>query len=95
MVIGEFGALLVRVTLPLAVPVDVGANATVNVELLPELIVSGTASPLILKALGETVTCVIVRFAVPELLRVIVCDALVPVVTLPKLTLEGVEESCP
>ncbi len=94
MVIGELVALLVRVALPLTDPVDIGANATVNVELLPGLIVSGTVSPLILKVLGETVACVIVTLAVPELVRAIVCDALLPVGTLLKLTLEGVAESC-
>lgn len=94
MLVGEPGALLVSVTLPLAAPFDVGANSTLNVELFPEFIVSGTVRPLMVKAPVDMVACVIVRVAVPGLLRVTLKVELLPVVTSPKPTLDGVEVSC-
>lgn len=94
MFIGEVGALLVSVTLPLAAPVVVGANSTLNVEVLPEFIVSGTVRPLIVNAPVEMVACVMVRLAVPGLLRVTLRLELLPVVTFPKLTVDGVAVSC-
>lgn len=94
MLIGEFGALLVSVTLPLAAPADVGANSTLNVALLPALMVSGTVRPLMLNVPDEMVACVIVRLAVPGLLRVTLNVELLSVVTVPKLTVEGVALSC-
>lgn len=91
---GEFGALLVSVTVPLAAPADAGANSTLNGAVLPALIVSGSVRPLMLKAPGEIVACVIVRLAVPGLLRVILKVELLAVDTSPKLTVEGVAVSC-
>src|SRR5487761_195196 len=92
--IGEFGALLVSATLPVTLPTDAGANAASKVALLPGAIVSGTVSPLMLNPAPETAACVIVRLAVPGLLSRIVCVLVLPVATLPKLTLEGVAEIC-
>lgn len=94
MVIGEPGALLVRVMLALAAPVAVGAKVTAKLELLPALMVSGTVRPLIVKAPDEIVAWVIVRLAVPEFVKLIVSEALLPVFTLPKVTLDGVAVSC-
>ena len=45
---GEFGALLVMVTLPANVPAVVGANNTLKVALAPAAIVAGVLSPLTL-----------------------------------------------
>jgi hypothetical protein len=94
-VIGEFGALLVSIKVPLTEPAAVGANPTVKLELVPAPIVSGTVRPLMVKNEGETTAAVMVMLALPELFRVTVCEVLLPVVTLPKVTVEGEEESCP
>lgn len=93
---GEFGALLASDKLPLSDPAEVGAKTTVKVELAPGLIVSGMLSPLVLKLLGDglSVAWVIVRSAVPGLLSMTVCNAWLPIFTLPKLRLEGTAESC-
>lgn len=49
-VVGEFGALLVIVTLPVRLPAVVGANRTLNVAVPPAAIVVGRVSPLTLYA---------------------------------------------
>jgi len=43
---GEFGALLVTVTLPVSTPAVVGANSAVNATVAPPAIVAGVFSPL-------------------------------------------------
>ena len=53
-VIGEFGALLVSVILPVALPVDVGEKFALNVVFFPALIVIGTLSPVMLKPVPVT-----------------------------------------
>jgi hypothetical protein len=50
---GEAGALLAIEILPLAPPAIAGAKLAVNEALCPELIVSGTAKPVILKPVPE------------------------------------------
>lgn len=65
MVIGEFGALFVRVMLPLAVPVELGANAALKVAFFPALIVNGVLRPVILNPAPETIAWEIVKFALP------------------------------
>jgi hypothetical protein len=47
-VLGELGALLKMLTVPVMVPAVVGANRTLNVALLPALMVTGTTRPLTL-----------------------------------------------
>jgi len=93
-VAGDPGALLEIETLPLTLPLAVGANFTVNVEFCPVLIVRGVVTPLTLYPVPETLTAETVRLAVPELVSVIVWDPLLPTVTLPKATLVGLTESC-
>lgn len=44
--LGEFGALLARLTVPARLPAVVGAKRTLNVVLLPEAIAAGVAKPL-------------------------------------------------
>jgi hypothetical protein len=52
--------------------------------------VSGRVSPLRLNPAPVTVACEIVRLAVPELVKVTLCEAVVPTRTLPKAMLVGV-----
>lgn len=65
-----------------------------NVMLPPAEIVVEVERPVMLNPVPETVTCENVRVALPAFLSVIVCELFVPVVTLPKLTLDGVAEIC-
>jgi hypothetical protein len=46
--LGELGALLVMLTLPVRLPSAVGTNKTLNVVLLPGVTVAGVTSPLTL-----------------------------------------------
>src|SRR5437899_9149182 len=92
MVLGELGALLTSDTLADTLPVAVGANCTLKVLDWPAGRVSGNVDPLMLKPAPVTVACAMVKLAVPELVRVIVCVLVLPTTTLPKLTLVGVTE---
>ena len=87
---GELGPLLTRETEPLTLEVDVGENAMLKVVLPPAAIVAGTVSPLMLKPLPDTFAWEIVTLAVPLFFRLIVCVLVLPMATLPKLTLAGV-----
>jgi hypothetical protein len=68
--LGEFGALLVMLTLPAKLPAVVGANKTLNVAVPPAATVAGVVSPLTLKALPVTANCVMVSNAVPVFVTV-------------------------
>ena len=94
MVSGDPGALLVMEMFPEALPATVGANFAISVALSPGLMVTGTANPLILKPDPDAVAAEIVRAAFPEFVRVMFCVALLPTVTLPKLTFDGLIVSC-
>ncbi len=87
---GELGASLVSLTEPLTEPAEVGANTMFNVAFFPLLMVAGTERPSMLNPVPDTLACEIVRLAVPAFLRLIVCEFLLPVATLPKLALDGV-----
>jgi hypothetical protein len=50
-------------------------------------------TPLTLKPVPEAVTCDTVRLAVPEFVRVMVWDPLLPTFTDPKFTVEGLAPS--
>ena len=91
---GEFGALLTSETDPLTLPAVVGANIRLNVVLPPAAIVLGRGRPVVLKPAPVTLACVIVKLAFPLFDSVIGCELLLPVITLPKLTLEGFAASC-
>ena len=87
---GEFGALLTREMEPLALPLVVGENTTLNVLFPPGLIVIGSDGiPLRLKLLPVTFACVIDTTAPPPFVNVIVCELLLPVLTVPKFALAG------
>lgn len=91
---GELGALLTSETAPVTLPAAVGAKTTLNVALLPAAMVSGTVMPVRLKPLPDTLAWEMVTLALPALDSLMVCELLVPVITLPKLALEGVAASC-
>jgi hypothetical protein len=89
-VAGELGALLVIVKFPLALPVEVGVNCTLNVLACAGFKVSGSVNPLVLKPLPVTLTWETVNVAVPVLLSWMVWESVVPTATLPKGKLDGV-----
>ena len=91
---GEFGALLTIEMLPVALPVVVGANCAVKVAICPALIVNGLAIPPMLKPAPEAVAWETVRLAVPEFVRVTVCEAEAPTATDPKAREVGLAASC-
>lgn len=84
-VLGELGALLVMLTVPVKLPAVLGANKTLNEAVPPAATVVGVVSPLTLKLLPLTAICVIVRGAVPVLVKVKVWDWVCPSTILPKL----------
>lgn len=72
--VGEPGALLVMLTLPVRLPAVVGANKTLNVAVPPTAMVAGVVSPLTLNALPLSVKPVIVSEAVPVFVIVKLSD---------------------
>lgn len=64
--------LLVKATLPLALPLVCGANVTVRLELCPGASVTGKVNPLTLKPAPEGVALVIVTLLPPEFVMVAV-----------------------
>jgi hypothetical protein len=91
-VVGEVGALLMIVRLPVAVLVVVGAKLTVNAAEVPGATVSGNWSPLNLNPLPEIVACETLRFELPWFLIVTFWVLVAPSGTLPKLTVAGMVE---
>jgi len=92
--IGEFGALLTTCTIPEALPLVVGANTTLNVLFAPAVIVIGKPlMPLTLKPVPLTLTCETDTEAEPVFDKVIVCELLLLVLTVPKLAVEGLATS--
>jgi hypothetical protein len=87
--VGELGALLVILTLPVRLPAVVGSNRTLNVVVPPAGTVAGVASPLTLKAAPLSPICEIVSDAVPVFVTVKLWDFVWPSATLPKLKLAG------
>jgi hypothetical protein len=65
----------------------------VNEALCPAASVVGVVRPVMLKPVPVAVAEVIVKLAVPEFVRVIVCVVLLPVATEPKFTLPGLAVS--
>jgi hypothetical protein len=91
-VAGELDALLVIETLPVTLPVVVGANVTVRIIFCPASSVSGGVTPLALKPAPETVTWEMVTLELPVFESVAVWELLVPTVTSPKERLVGLAE---
>ena len=91
---GELAALLVTVTLPVTLPAEAGAKATLNEVVCPAARVTGKPIGDRLKPVPLAVICEMVTLAFPVLLTVTVCVALVPMARFPKLNELGLAESC-
>jgi hypothetical protein len=94
-VMGELGALLDTEIEPVSVPAAVGLNVAVKVALPPAAIVDEgdileALKPVPVADIADTVT-----LEVPVFFRVIVCELVLPVATLPNATLVGVADSAP
>jgi hypothetical protein len=90
---GEFVALLITVTLPGRLPVEVGANMTLKEVDCPAARLSGSAIPLVLNPPPLALICEMETLEFPVLEIVTLCVALVPVARLPKLSDVGDAES--
>jgi hypothetical protein len=85
----------VILTLPLAAPLVVGANSTVNDVLWPAVNVKGRASPLKLNPVPLAEAAEMVRLDPPELVSVSDRLELLPTWTLPKARLVGLAVNVP
>jgi len=92
---GELEALLTSETLPVVVPVTVGANCTLRLLDCPAESVRGKVCPVILKPAPLTAAWERVKLPVPALLKVTVCVLAVPTSTSPKARLIGLALSWP
>lgn len=90
----ELGELFTSVRLPEIVPAEAGANLTEKEEEPPGGTVRGSANPEKLKPVPGKRAWVRLRFAVPGLLMVKVCELAEPRIALPKLVLAGFTEIC-
>ncbi len=73
-------------------PAEAGPNATVKLPLCPGVSVKAPEDPAVLKPDPAAVMLETVRFAVPELDTVMSCESVLPTITLPKFTEEGLRE---
>ncbi len=92
---GELAASLASETEPVTFPAEVGANTTLKVLFWPGAILSGRVRPDVPNPAPATPALEIVTLAVPGFCSVMVWELLAPIVTLGKLALRGVAESCP
>lgn len=88
-VVGEFVALLVSVTFPLAAPPAAGMKTALNVVDCPAFSVSGSVRPVVEKPLPVTPELEMVTLVLPVFVTVIACEFIAPTVTSPKFTLVG------
>lgn len=86
---GEVGALSVNVMLPVAAPVAVGANCTLNESDWPPVRVFGKESPLMPKPLPATVARLMTIFVVPVLVNSTFWLPVWPTTTLPNVSARG------
>ena len=91
----ELEASETMVTEPVALPAACGAKLTVNVVLCEGLSVSGVVRPVNPKPAPLTEACETETGDPPMLVSVTVCVCWLPTVTLPKVSLAGLRESCP
>jgi hypothetical protein len=91
---GELVALLTTVTVADRLPAEAGANMTVKEVDCPTARLSGNAIPLALKPAPLELICEMETLEFPVFVNVTVCEALVPVVRLPKLSDVGFADSC-
>lgn len=85
----------VMVTLPLAAPAVVGAKLTLNVVLCDAFRVRGAVMPLSVNPAPLIDAAEISTLDPPVLVKVTVCKDCCPIVTLPKFSLVGLNDSCP
>ncbi len=88
-IVGELGALLTSVKLPLTVPAAAGWNCALNVAVAPGFTVKGKATVPTLNPLPAALIWLMVNAVFPELLTISVWLFAEPTGTLPKLTLPG------
>src|SRR5207244_3994959 len=87
MVLGELGASLTSETLPDALPVAVGANCTLKVQIGRASSRGRKYSPVMVKAATVKLPCAMVKLALPELVKVRFCTPVLPTSRLPQLTM--------
>ena len=92
-VTGEPVAVLVTVTVPEALPADVGLKITPKANCCPAVNVTGVPAPLRLNPVPLSAICEIVTLEFPELVTVTLCVEEEPVFTLPNPRLELLNDS--
>ena len=88
-------ASLLTVTEPVWLPAVVGSNFAVSVAVCDAFSVAGVVNPLTEKAVPLAAMLEIFTAAFPVLVMAICLIVLLPVATVPKLTLVGFADSCP
>jgi hypothetical protein len=91
---GEGAPFVVSVMAPLTVVAKDGVKTALKVVLPPAAIVVDVERPVWVKAPPVTAICENVRGALPLFASAIVCELLLPIVTVPKVTLVGLAEIC-
>ena len=88
--------MLLREMAPVApVTAEAGEKVALKLVLCPAFNVRGSAAkPLRPKPVPDGVAAVMVRAAFPVLLKVTLCEPVLPTATLPKLTLAGLMVNC-
>lgn len=79
---------------PLTVVAEVGANVALNVILLPGAIVDDVLRPVCPKPAPVTLICENVSVLLPLFVKIIGWELVVPSVTVPNATLDGLAEIC-
>lgn len=79
----------VKVMLPAAAPLAVGANCALKVRLCPAVNVVGSESPVIPKPFPATVARLIVTLEFPLFVSLTLCVPLCPKITFPNVTADG------
>jgi hypothetical protein len=87
LIVGDELALLASVTVPVALPAEVGANLIESVAACPAESAAGVAIPLPVNSAPDTLTCEIFKFALPEFVIVTAWVPELPSVTFPNGTL--------
>jgi hypothetical protein len=83
------------VIVPLAFPVAVGANATFTETLCPALKLIGNVGPLVVNVAAEELIVEIFTTVPPVFVTAKLCEAVLPTLTLPMLTVDGLAVSTP
>jgi hypothetical protein len=92
---GEGWPLVASVTDPLMAAAAVGVKTALKVTLLPGAMVVDRGSPVTLNPAPAELTWEKMRVVLPLFVSMMGCELLVPVTTLPKLTIAGVAENTP